>query len=137
PETGRRGMPVGTAVYSGPEMLSAQFGQITMPDDPTKLDTYSLGRMLDALHTGSSLPTQDTLPKPNADVTGALKDLHDPMTAANPADRPVLEAALGASYFRNLDNYDPRTVKELMAATVAYSKSLQGKKVDGRGVKEL
>jgi serine/threonine protein kinase len=130
----------GTKEYQAPEVQNQRYGKFTAPDDPTKSDTYSLGRMLDSLHTGNDAPKLDpdgTSVGANPDLTGALGNVNEAMTKDKAPERPTLEAVLDSSYFRNLENYNPETIKELMAATVAYGNSLKGKKVNDKGFTEL
>src|SRR5262245_11092704 len=117
----------GTTGYFPPEYKHGK------ADTSTKSDTYALGRIVEMLHGGDFRPDRYE----NKSLTGALKNIHQPMTSTAKEDRPALEAVLGSSYLGNLDNYDPQTVKELMAATVACSKSLKGKKVNDRDFQEI
>ncbi len=96
-----------------------------------KWDAFSLGTMLETLHHG-----EDPLGRGEA-LTGALGRVHDSMTDATAQDRTTLEAALESAYFRNLDSYQPETIKELMAATAAYSKALGRRGAEGAKVGDL
>jgi len=70
-------------------------------------------------------------------LTGALKNVYQAMTDASAAKRPVLEAVLDSNYIRNVDNYDPQTVRELMSANLAYGKAINSMDEGSRDAKKL
>jgi len=121
--------PVTTAPYSPKDGDGMMHGEFALQRN--KWDAFSLGTMLETMHHG-----ENPLGRGGA-LTGSLGRVHDSMTEEAAQERTTLESALESSYFRNLDNYEPETIKELMAATAAYSSALRGREVNGKKVTTL
>lgn len=85
-----------------------------------KADTYTLGTMLQKM----SAPDTKKFGATATSVT-ALDRLKNSMMDPDPAKRPTLEAVEYASCLNDADaNYDEAQIKELIKATMAYSKAV-------------
>ena len=128
-QDGDRIDPTRTPAYSPEKEDGIMYGLVPLKHN--KWDAFSLGTMLESLHHG-----ENPLGR-GKEMTGVLGRVHDSMTVEAAAQRTTLEAALESEYFRDLDSHEPETIKELMAATVAYSSALRGREIDGEKAEYL
>lgn len=119
-----------TQGYAPRDVIDAMEGkEHPESSETTKSDMFSMGRVVQNLHTGGGAKHDWGTPILPKDLTGALGRLSDAMTDKSPDERVTIEGALDSSYIQNLDNYDHDTLRQLMQAIVAYGKCLKGDEI--------
>jgi serine/threonine protein kinase len=128
----------GGVKYDSDKNLTTPGFAPTITDDVDhNFDTFALGKLFQVAHLNAGKPPTGkfsaNLPPEFKDLTGALARVTKGMTDKDSDKRSVLEDVMNSAYLRNVDNYDPATVKQLNALSVQYAKAVRQESATVRG----